>query len=1555
MFDADAFSIYAVVDAIVTEYLSADGTTYEVTVTYGPEALIPEGSSLEVTEFAEGDAAYADAYNAVLADMLSRGVAVNLDTLGFAALDISIHNAEGEEIEPAAAVQVDMKIKALPGVEDPSLVADSLSVQHHVETENGVVVEQVFAGNSDAAFTMDTNENVIASGYEVDRSIVTEEALAALRGNDAEALDEYVDYDALEASFTTEYFSTFTVTWGSASGASDLQNGAQYIIYASDASDGKIYALKPNGANDPVAVEVTIQDGLVSYSGDKNDLYWNVSTTGNGDNKRYTFSYTSGSRTYYLGAGVNNNHVIIKQTQGNYGNGQSTSWGQWSNYLHSAGDTFLQCHEGTFRVRNISGISNWMGTSNIYFEKQNPTFQEITVHYVDENYNELPSDIITGNASSALRYAYLIYDVEGYDYVRTEYKSPSASSGTSAYPLIRVSDGKILTDPGDGNSSPVYTTIPNNRDVYVVYKPRASSTTGGIPVPILDTTVSQPPEAPSVTKTSVVNGDGTNTISLTVVGHNSDIESYKLADVLIIFDRSGSMAWDMDGNDTTGDSRRIAIAKKAVNNLAHLLFQKNKPGTAFDSVIRMGLISFSNTETDEIVGFTNSESDFNTAVNGMTAGGGTNWESALSVADQMAFESERASFVIFVTDGDPTFRYSRMTETDVSIEREGVSAGSSGSYYPLYDVYGAGNSDSAGNNYQAALAYAQSIVGSDKRFYAIGISNDVTNLQDFTDDAFGLPDGEHSDHCVVAANEADLQSAFNDIGREILGLWGHSDIDVVDGITDLTQTVEKAGMVSLLPEEDNFTYYRGTVTVETKTATQADVDAGKAEHVGDEFTVEYVKDEDWSTWNPASEGCQPATYNDATGAVEWNMGNNFIPLEGYAYRVDFKVWPSQEAYDIIAQLNNGVLFMDDTNKVIKDAAGNVKYDTTIYEQIGGNLTDGYYLKTNTSAKYSYSQATVTGNKVNVVPNTESGDKTIVYDVPDLSLVTQPLKIQKEWESASSSQLENKPDQIDLELYSMDKASGSTVYRTVSLNDTNSWTNDENYVSYGLVSQTGSGLVIYEKGHDFTLRESAYYKKDSGGAMRLANNLAHYWDLSPGVYRPMVVAYESGGAKTTKKTVLERVYGDGIPSALSATTPFWHDGGAQNTSNPLYAANMKETYNTYTGDYYWLPDADGTTYHAYIDTGSDVIMLAYNKARSYVDLMKDILGPDGNPVSAPDEEFTITGTINVPTDIPYYFENGERYVFISVRGPDGSTILLNDHPNNVWKPSELYAAGHADMSEPYPGYYVEVGDYLYSVIDTTQPFTLKIKQGYSIRFLNIAEGTTFHLSEIGLDSNEYDTPSITLLARQRVYDPGTNTTSAWTVLENKTYADTTDVDYTVEELNTTYRFTYINKLKTAQKVTILKTNEDGSTALTGAKFDLYSEAGWLADPKSALKTDLETGADGKIELGYLPKGTYYLKETQAPEHYNLRETPVKIEVRDANVVYDDGTVLSTSGNGRMGNTTDGFTLKVTNSRFGSLPNTGGHGTKAFTWAGAALVLIAALGYLRRMRRKGGQSG
>ena len=327
--------------------------------------------------------------------------------------------------------------------------------------------------------------------------------------------------------------------------------------------------------------------------------------------------------------------------------------------------------------------------------------RNVTVHYGYMNGNTFvefpngtPSNVNIDYNSSKDRYSFLIYDVEGYQYKQAYYRTTTStnptSGSTSITPLLyydRDGDWKYY---GQGNNS----YLANNSHIYMVYEPKTATTTGGTPQVDTDETwpdQEDPARKPQFTKSSTNNGNGTNNISLTITGPEKPVEKSTPADVIVVFDVSGSMGTD----DMSGT--RLAAAKTAVNTMANTLLNGD------NSDVRMALISFSTTAqtvpaTGEV--FTDSYSTFYQRVNGLSASGGTNWEQALQLANTMQVREDAATFVVFVTDGDPTFRVSRGNVSDGNLD---LYSDGTYQYYRNNHVFGEGNDDSDGRNFDFAV------------------------------------------------------------------------------------------------------------------------------------------------------------------------------------------------------------------------------------------------------------------------------------------------------------------------------------------------------------------------------------------------------------------------------------------------------------------------------------------------------------------------------------------------------------------------------------------------------------------------------------------------------------------------------------------------------------------------------------------------------------------------------------------------------------------------------------------------------------------------------------
>lgn len=128
---------------------------YTVTVNAGADAQIPEGSSVVVKELTEEDEAYQQAKEQVQVS----------DEDGFAALDISILNAEGNEIEPTAAVEVEIQMSQLPENVD----ADTAITVNHIDESTGTAVVQTVADTAEETEgTVEVSEDAAVINFAVE-------------------------------------------------------------------------------------------------------------------------------------------------------------------------------------------------------------------------------------------------------------------------------------------------------------------------------------------------------------------------------------------------------------------------------------------------------------------------------------------------------------------------------------------------------------------------------------------------------------------------------------------------------------------------------------------------------------------------------------------------------------------------------------------------------------------------------------------------------------------------------------------------------------------------------------------------------------------------------------------------------------------------------------------------------------------------------------------------------------------------------------------------------------------------------------------------------------------------------------------------------------------------------------------------------------------------------------------------------------------------------------------------------------------------------------------
>lgn len=185
-------------------------------------------------------------------------------------------------------------------------------------------------------------------------------------------------------------------------------------------------------------------------------------------------------------------------------------------------------------------------------------------------------------------------------------------------------------------------------------------------------------------------------------------------------------------------------------------------------------------------------------------------------------------------------------------------------------------------------------------------------------------------------------------------------------------------------------------------------------------------------------------------------------------------------------------------------------------------------------------------------------------------------------------------------------------------------------------------------------------------------------------------------------------------------------------------------------------------------------------------------------------------------------------------------------------------------------------------------------------------------------------------------------------------------------------------------TVTKVGENDEP-LPGAEFKLYSDAACTNEIKfvdkengvytkateeqikegSGIATALVTNANGQFQVQGLACGTYYLKETKAPDGYVLPANPIKVELVDSEpdgdldgcsveggIVPNEMSPLAVGEPGEEIQTGDNiFEFVVKNEKPGfNLPTTGGMGTVLFTAGGLVIMACGAALVLVTLKKK-----
>ena len=647
----------------------------------------------------------------------------------------------------------------------------------------------------------------------------------------------------------------------------------------------------------------------------------------------------------------------------------------------------------------------------ITWENEDEEEESATIHWVyldGETYKEFESSTtIDANASSVD----LAVNINGYYYTGAKYKTSETEDGVvvDGSVIRKDANGKwtvdTLTYDEDDNETKTTVTIADGSHIYVYYAEKGSGGyTPPTPAPATLDNI-----APDTEKDVQPNGDGTYTIRLDITGHATE-DTKQGANVIVMLD----MTYSMRQNDMNGT--RIAAAKQALLALIDAL----NPGYDADhpdlNLVNFTLATFGNTMTTETVRtWTQDRSEMKSAVRGLSnqpGAMGTNWQGGLSGAEVLAEAAnsdtnlkKNPTYVIFVTDGAP-------------------------------NCWQGHTSSNTGNDLDAAaLPYAQTAANSlaqDAIFYGVfcGPASGYNNLANLVTEAHGAG-------TINGSTTAAIEAAFSQIAGTIVAGMAAANVTVDDGIPSLSNV--SANVTA--GEAGGFKYY-----IKPAGGTEKEWVAGA--------TGENDK------------GAPGATYDESNG-VTWDLGEAGTLQEGWVYSIEFTVWPSQEAYDTIADLNNGIITMTDAQLA---AAG-----------IGKNADGTYYLLTNTHLNTTFTDPS--GNVYDVI------EEDVVSEA--MALPTTTLNVIKDWNNEMDSReatdvtltiTKDGADYIDVVMGEPTKT-GTHTWRQSPTTDL--------YISYGQIVVASDGSYeIKEKGHEYTVIEP--------------ENFSYRWDLTADIYRPMIV-------------------------------------------------------------------------------------------------------------------------------------------------------------------------------------------------------------------------------------------------------------------------------------------------------------------------------------------------------------------------------------------------------------------------------------------------------------------
>lgn len=282
--------------------------------------------------------------------------------------------------------------------------------------------------------------------------------------------------------------------------------------------------------------------------------------------------------------------------------------------------------------------------------------------------------------------------------------------------------------------------------------------------------------------------------------------------------------------------------------------------------------------------------------------------------------------------------------------------------------------------------------------------------------------------------------------------------------------------------------------------------------------------------------------------------------------------------------------------------------------------------------------------------------------------------------------------------------------------------------------------------------------------------------------------------------------------------------------------------------------------------------------------------------------------------------------------------------------------------------------LYDVsdVDVDGSFTVTIpnikalnSHDHAANFIIVAYDAIFNANaEIGLDGNPN---SVSLEFSNDPNGDGLGRTAEDTVIVFTYELDGTKVDGKTQAALQNAKFVLLNGAKTeAAMVVDGKVKEWVKVATEAAADDVQmpeTYEGWLELNQQHNGLILTSAEGGTFKIAGLDDGTYFLREIQAPNGYNLLEEDVQLVITATTANGQDWnsgiatdalkglTITVDNGAAQNGDLDTGIVnVTVENNQGATLPETGGMGTTLFYIIGGLLVVGAGILLVVRIRMK-----